>query len=300
MRITEKLIYKWITDGRGQGHGIEYVPWIKIARKSGLGKGHLELEYIPILGRPCHYLAKNELKVALLLLWLGILDLREQFPCWPSLHPHPLYLHPHFHPAILPWSLGTLACAKSIGIKHPYYPSTKIIHIPTIDLLATISFNGTICAAAFDVKPDEEDVPLDEGDLEKLAIKFEYCKYLSIPWKLVSGTKIPETLCTNLELYVPYSGELKPQLSCKWECFIETLNENLSPHTSLLETIQLVAEKVEITSTDANNLFKRALWFRSSNIDLRQTIVMSEPPKLSKNEWLRETQKYFFGEQQSC
>jgi hypothetical protein len=295
MRITLEKILQWLLEGRGQGHDANYIPWIKIVRKLGLSKGHLELEFVPLLGRQCHYLSKNELRIALLLLWLKVADLREQFPCWPTSHPHPLYLHPHFHPVTMKWSDGTLSCARSIGVKHPYYSNTTIHYIPTIDLMATIVLDGVAEARAFDVKPDEKEVPLDDYDLEKLAIKKEYCKQLSIPWKLVSSSKVPETLATNLQLYVPYSGELDTSLEMKWNLFLDLLNSSLSSQVSLDETLRNIELQGQFNRQEVINLFRRALWFRETNIDLREAIVMSEPPNLSDHAWVVETNNYLFG-----
>jgi hypothetical protein len=295
MRITKETIYQWISEGRGQGHGSEYIPWIKITRRRSPSGGHLEFEHVPLLNRHFHLLSKNELLVALLLLWLGVEDLRDQFPCWPWAHPHPLYKHPLFKPETLPWSEGSIVCAQSIGVKHPRYPNTKINYIPTIDLMATRRILGTVSAVAFAVKPEESEVPLNNDDLEKLAITTEYCSRLSIPWKLVSGTLIPSTFATNLCTLLPYSDKLNRGLENEWLEFIDILNCNLSQNISIHESLTKVEIATGLTRPNVLTLFRRALWFRKTNIDLRHAIVMSIPPTLSDQAWVNETTTYMLG-----
>lgn len=295
MQITQEKIAQWIREGCGQGHGSEYTPWIRISRRGSPSGGHLEFEYVPQLNRHFHLLSKNELQITVLLLWLGIADLREQFPCWPWAHPHPLYMHPYFNPQHVIWSEGTIAITKRIGIKHPYYPGTRIYYIPTIDLMVTLVREKKARIVAFAVKPEGKDVPLDNYELEKLAITSEYCSDLLIPWKLVSGSLIPATLASNLCTLFPYSGELNCDIANKWPRFIDALNCNLSPNISIEEALNVVEREASLTRTSTLNLFHRALWHRKTNIDLRHAIVMSAPPVMSDQSWVQATSNYMFG-----
>ncbi len=160
MQVTSQKIIQWISEGRGQGHGKEYIPWLLIKRRQSPTGGSLQYRYIPQFDRYAHLMSKQELDVVRFLLWVGVVDVREQFPCWPWPHPHPLYQHSEYCPTTIPWSNGTLACARDLGIKHPNFPGTNIPYIPTLDMLVTLPIAGSLRAVAIAVKPDEDEVRL--------------------------------------------------------------------------------------------------------------------------------------------
>lgn len=296
MRVTEEKIKQWINEGRGQGHGAEYIPWIKIVRGGSPTWGNLQYRYVPQLDRYFHLLSRNELHIVRLLLWLQVADLRDQFPCWPWPHPHPLYQNPSFHPVSMTWSEGTLMCAQGAGIKHPLFPGTKIFHIPTVDLMATVKTVGSVRAVAFDIKFTKVKAALDDHSLEKLAIKREYCLQLGIPWKLVSSSDIPSTLASNLFILIHYSGELEQSLVGIWEHFLEVLSRHLSPDLSINDTLKIVEFATKLKFDQVLQLFYRALWFRKTSIDLREALVMNSPPMLSDQAWVQSTSDYMLGD----
>lgn len=295
LRITKAKIQTWITEGRGSGHGAEYQPWIKITTRKSPSGGNLQYRYIPELGRHSHLLSAGELSLARLLLYLGIEDLREQYPCWPWKHPHPLYQHPHFNPSPTPWSQGTLACANQLQIRHPQYPNTKIPSVPTIDLLATVRAPKNYRAIAFSVKPDPKDVPLDEWEAAKLAIQAAYCKELDIPWKLFSSSQVPETLKSNLEILINYSNPTTV-LPAHLDRFTKRILTCLTPDTSLEESLDFVKRTEGLPHTLALNLFHRALWFQCIPIDIRYAWSFSAPPVLTDGYWITQTRQYLLGD----
>lgn len=242
-------------------------------------------------------MSKEELHIVRFLLWLGVLDIRDQFPCWPWPHPHPLYLHPNYHPATLPWSEGTIVCADKLGIKHPTYPGTRLKHIPTFDILVTLPCGGSVRAASVAVKPDEKDVPLTNEDLEKLAIQKEYSAQLDIPYKLMSGSMIPGTLASNLLILIHYSSQIEEPHGSAWGAFVSVLNSHISPDMTIKQSLKLVENITRLSWEIVLIYFNKALWFRKTNIDLRQAIVMNAPPALSDYSWLQPTINYVFGEQ---
>lgn len=293
-RITIKNIRQWLAEGRGYGHGTEYIPWIKIKKRGLPGKGNLQFRFIPELGRYGHLLSAGELRLVRLLLYLGVADLREQFPCWPWPYHHPLYQHPNFTSSPLPWSSGTLAIAQKIGVSHPRYPGTRLFHIPTIDVLATVHGNSHYRAVAFSVKPDPNDENLSEWDASKLAIQQGYCAELSIPWHLISGDQIPETLSENLRVLLPYSIP-KSELDDHLKHFSVLLTSKLHDGESISISITAVANRLGIPNELGHKLFHRALWLKTLPLDLRKPWVMSEPAHLCDSRWLATTRDYLLG-----
>lgn len=297
MLVTKQNIIRWISEGRGEGHQTEYTPWLLIERRQSPTDGSLQWRYVPQFKRYFHLMSKEELHVVRFLLWLGVMDIRDQFPCWPWPHPHPLYLHPNYHPATLPWSEGTLSCAEKLGIKHPVYPGTTITHIPTLDILVTLlSKAGSLRAVSVAVKPEEKSVPLTNEDLEKLAIQKEYSSRLDIPFKLMSGSMIPRTLASNLSILIHYSSPLDEFQSSEWHEFVVILNSYISPDMCINQSLKAVENKTKLNRKTVLYYFHKALWFRTTQIDLRHAIVMTAPPILSDYLWLRPTIDYVFGE----
>lgn len=294
--VTEHTIERWVLDGRGQGHHHDYEAWIQIARRGSPSGGNLQDRYIPQFDRFFDLMSANELQVGRFILWLGVDDLREGFPCWTVPHPHPLYLHPEFCASPIPWSHGTIRCAEALGIKHPTFVGTKIPYVLTLDFLATLRTPTGVRAVAIPVKPDEADVPLKESDLLKLAITKEYCSKLNIPWRLASGSMIPPTLNSNLEICIHYSGLLSTAEQSISETFFDELNQRLGPDHPIHETLTTIEQSMCLDQATVTRLFYRALWFRKSQIDLRQALVLSEPPAFSSTTWVDATYKYLLGE----
>lgn len=296
MRVTEDRILQWLDEGRGQGHYSEFLAWIQITRRDSPSGGNLQDRYIPQFNRHFALLSANELCFARFILWLGVDDLREGFPCWTVPHAHPLYLNPHYLPSQLPWSKGSIHCAETLHIRHPCFPRTKIPYIPTVDLLATLRTQQSVRAVAFAIKPDEADVPLSEYDLVKLAITKEYCRQLEIPWLLVSSSMIPATLSSNLEVLLNYSGPLKDSQQKVWKLFIEELNDRLTPDFPILNALCAIQQSLGLDKETVQAYFHRALWFRRTRIDLRQAVIMSQPPVLNDDAWILKVSSYLLGE----
>ncbi len=118
MNTIEKNLREQIKAGRGQGHGADYQPWLQVSRRRSPSNGNINFRHLPILGRHSHFMSRNEWHIALWILWLGVEDLREQFPLWPFPHPHPLFGRAEVEQTRLPSSRGTLEIAKELGIDH--------------------------------------------------------------------------------------------------------------------------------------------------------------------------------------
>jgi len=293
-RITLKRIAQWIAEGRGSGHGTSFQPWIKIQTRGSPSLGNLQFRYIPELGRYGHLLSAGELRIFIFLLYLGVADLRDQFPCWPWEHPHPLYLHPDFNPCPIPWSAGTLSIAKKMGISHPRYPGTRIFHIPTIDVLATVPGSPNFRAVAFAIKPDPDEQKLSEWDAAKLAITSAYCEELSFPWHLISAGTIPETLSENLKILVHYSGQ-KPQLDALLAKFSELLTPSLLDGTPISSCIRNGAQALGLSEDLSFELFHRGLWFKTLPVDPREPWIFGEPAHLCNGKWIDTARNYLLG-----
>jgi hypothetical protein len=92
----EKLC-KRIRQGAGQGHLDEYVPLWQVTRANPTRFGSQQAGPMPGYHRASNFRLPAHREAALICLWAGALDVRENYPLWPGRHPHPL----------ADWPLGT-------------------------------------------------------------------------------------------------------------------------------------------------------------------------------------------------
>lgn len=131
--FSEAVYKKRLEEGRGQGNGSEYIPWIKVY--DFLGSRGIKVRVFGWLtGRTHHFLSKLEYYWFLYFSFLpGVVDIKEQYP-------------------LLPVS-ETVEIAERLGIKHPYDKKGKFPIVMTTDLL--ISQDDWRKPVAYTIKPQE-------------------------------------------------------------------------------------------------------------------------------------------------
>lgn len=292
-----KRLQLWIEEGRGQGHGLDFMPWLQITRRGMPKNSTLILAPLPGLGRHGHFLSRNEWELAVFLIWLGVADLREQYPLWPWSHPHPLYDHPDCQGLVTKSSRGTLAIASDLGIRHPLYPGKGMAYIMTTDLLVTVrsSWRTSLCAFAVKSADDLQNDKLAERAAEKLHIEKQWAAELNIPWRVLSNHEIPETLRHNLKSLVSCADIPSefPQDAC--ERFAEYLKDNLSADHVLGEILHAAQQKSGLTDTQVSSVFRHMLWHRQLPIDIRSPWVMNVPPRMTNFDWVKASQRHLLG-----
>lgn len=187
-RSTLKSLERKIAEGRGQGFGRDYKPWLLIHEVPSKGLANR------ILGwkteRIHHLMSLMERDYFFLLEWADeVLDIREQYPLLPIEE--------------------TLMIADYLGVKHPTNPKTKERTIMTSDFLLTFknSLGETLGARA--VKPSEE--LNKKRTIEKLKIEEIYWMRRKIPWKIVTEKEISTIKARNiLWLHPRHTSESLP------------------------------------------------------------------------------------------
>lgn len=177
---NEKQYRKYIKEGRGQGTGADYIPWIKIHDFPSNGvcsriRGRTT-------GRIHHLLSRNESAYFYHLdCSEKVSDIREQFP---------LRLQ------------DTLDIARSLGIRHPWDHSSDFPIVMTTDFLVTTS-DGLLARTV-----KETAALSDARVLEKFAIEHAYWNRYAVDWKIVSEKQINFERSRNLQwLYYGQSLE---------------------------------------------------------------------------------------------
>lgn len=172
---TKRKIEIRIDEGRGQGEGPDYRPWLRIQDVPSLGLVTREKGWKT--GRIHHLMSGNELNYFYLLEWSPIVtDIREQYPLLPIER--------------------TLEIAMELGIEHPKDPKSKEDIVMTTDFMITIDRGNGREIWARTIKPVAD---LDKRQLEKFKIEHMFFQEQGIDWGIVTDQVIPVTLARNID-----------------------------------------------------------------------------------------------------
>ena len=185
---TEKNIEQRLKEGRGQGAGAAYQPWLRIQDVPSQGLVHRIKGWKT--GRVHHLLSKLELAYFLILEWSPqVVDIREQYPLLPLAE--------------------TVTLAEQCGVRHPTDPRSKAPIVMTTDFLVILSGQRWPVEQARTVKPVT--ALANQRTREKLEIERRYWARRQVDWGIVTEREIPQVLANNLELLRSYrdlSGRL--------------------------------------------------------------------------------------------
>ena len=175
--IDRTRIESFVKEGRGQGEGGAYKPWLTVRDVPSRGRSTREKGWKT--GRTHHLLSAHELFAYYCLCWSQrVTDIREQFPLLPIEE--------------------TLALAEECGIKHPTHPKTKEPVVLTTDFLITLNRDGKRIEEARTVK--EIAALQSQRTLEKLEIERRYWEAKHIEWGIITEREIPIVVAKNVEL----------------------------------------------------------------------------------------------------
>ncbi|MCB0192598.1 MAG: heteromeric transposase endonuclease subunit TnsA [Anaerolineae bacterium] len=178
---TEKSIKQRLKEGRGQGRGAEYKPWLNIQDVPSQGLVHRIKGWKT--GRVHHLLSKLELSYFYILEWSPrVVDIREQYPLLPLAE--------------------TLALAEQCGVRHPTDPKSQKSIVITTDFLITLLGEGRPIEQARTVKPAQ--ALLGQRIREKLEIERRFWERRQMDWGVVTEREIPQVLANNIELLHAY------------------------------------------------------------------------------------------------
>ena len=173
-QMTEKKIQAYLKEGRGQGSGAEYKPWIYIHDFPSLGRVHRILGMTT--GRIHHLVSDGEARYFTQCDWLDdVVDIREQFPLDRDL---------------------TYRIAKQAGIKHPV-TSDGTPYVFTTDFLLVIGHgeNRKLVARTFKQTADLE----NRRVLEKFEVERRYWEMKGVDWGIVTEDQLNPVLINNVE-----------------------------------------------------------------------------------------------------
>jgi len=124
--LSEKLIKQRIKDGRGQGYGEKYQPWLRVQDVPSDGRSHRIFSHKT--KRIHHLLSDLELATFLLFDWSeSVLDIREQFPLIRD---------------------DTRIIAQREGIKHPSAQGVDLVMTTDFLIDAQAPFSDSVCRSS--------------------------------------------------------------------------------------------------------------------------------------------------------
>lgn len=173
---TNLKIQKWKKEGRGQGFGPNYKPWITIRDVSSDGRSHRI--YGHKSQRTYHLLSDLELAAFLLLEWNpSTTDIREQYP---------LDLD------------QTIEIAEEAQIPHPKIRQNY--HIVTSDFVVD---TDKVETPRFVVQVKYSNALNDSRTIEKLEIERRYWAKQNIPFYIFTEHQVPKVIYENIMWLYP-------------------------------------------------------------------------------------------------
>lgn len=175
--VTRELVLKRWKEGRGQGEGDGYKPWLTIQDVPSQGQVNRVSGWKT--GREHHLLSLNELRYFYLLEWSPIVtDIREQFPLWPPEE--------------------TQDIARHLGHKYPMPPGGGV-YVMTSDFRVTLEGGGDV------IRTVKEGTELDEENtLVKLDIEREFWRRRGVDWGLIVAEDLPLPVVENIQWLHPH------------------------------------------------------------------------------------------------
>jgi hypothetical protein len=172
-----KVYQKWTKEGRGQGEGVHYKPWLHVYNVPSSGRSNRVWSFTT--NRVVHCMSDLEFSTFLILDWSQhIIDIREQYPLV---------------------SESTRRIADSLGFRHPAVRGEHIVM--TSDFFVSVS-NAKTPYIATQVKPFSE---LKKPRVrEKLAIEKAYWEYLGIPFEIVTEKSLEPVVIANIKWLMPF------------------------------------------------------------------------------------------------
>lgn len=260
-----KRYHKLIDEGRGQGTGKDYKPWITIHDLASKGVSSRVLGRTT--GRIHHFLSRNETAFFYILDASDkVIDIREQYPLLPVTE--------------------TVEIADGLGIRHPRDPVNRYPYVMTTDFVIT---TGSGCVARSVKLSSELEKP---RVLEKLEIERRYWERRGIEWRIVTEKEIDFQKAGNLEwIYRSwYYPEMLPETAKQEEvmsCFLDLFE------TTPLSVAEIARETEDIYGLEAGlglTTFQYLLLQKkitTVNLSLPMDLVSARPGKGGESSWIR-------------
>lgn len=262
--MTENKIKKWLKEGRGQGIGIDYKPWLVVQDVPSEGRSHRERGIkIP---RQYTFLSDLEDRFFNILEYSPrVVDIREQYPLLPIEE--------------------TIDIANVMGVEHPTDPTTGVRTVMTTDFLVTLHLDQKNSLRAWTVKYADR---LKDGRvIEKFEIERRYWQRQGVKWSILTENEINKTLADSIKFVRNYYNLATSSLFTAYtpeelNCYACQLAEKLCGTVSVRDVCRGFDEEAGFEKGNSLALFKHLVITRQINIDLKsQTLDLIKPINIS-------------------
>jgi TnsA endonuclease-like protein len=179
-KSSQQVIDKRLKQGRGQGKGVDYQPYLRV--QDVPSRGLVTRIRGWKIGREHHFMSRLECDYFYLLEWSPvILDIREQYPLDLT---------------------ETLAIATELSIQHPIDPRTREPIVMTTDFVNTVRLPVGTIEHARTLKYAKE--LASPRVMEKFEIERVYWASRDINWGIVTEREIDPILTKNIRWLHPY------------------------------------------------------------------------------------------------
>jgi hypothetical protein len=299
MKMTWKKLFRLVEDGYGQGHGDAYKPFLQVRRRNVSNRSNQSYgAWLFGYTREFHYFARGERLIALLLVWLGAKDVREQFPLWPMPHLHPVIGAPGSENLVLSEAPGLMDLAEAAGIAHGMNPGSEVPYIATIDLMCTAYLNRIPFLIAVSCKPRQliDDADAASRMLERLELERRYLKAVKVRYHVADKETYSRHLYANLCWLMP-DGVIS-QAACRTSellRFRDLLREQVYD-TPIDRAIADAARSARLPAAIANSAFRFLAWHQEIDIDIAHPIPMTLPARRGGVALRHALQRHILGE----
>jgi len=242
---NENVYRRYIREGRGQGAGAAYKPWLTVRDFPSLGvvsrvKGQTT-------GRVYHLMSTNETNLFYILDWSdNILDIREQYP--------------------LSDLTEVIAIAERAQIRYPYDNKSGFPYVMTSDFYIETTSGSVVLS----VKPVSE--LAKPRVLEKLEVERRYWKARNVKWELVTEREINQVKARNIEWLSQARDLTKFGLTVSQQvmCIDFFMLQGISVSSSSL--FRDLEQRFELPSGMGLNIYKHLAYHKRIDIDISQPI----------------------------
>lgn len=279
--MTLSRLQSLILQGFGQGRRDDYIPWIRVTRGNAPRMSNHFVASVSMQRRPLHLLSGLEYGAARVASWLGVEEIREQFPLFPwEGHPNPLAGLDVRADATLPRTRGLLEIAHEAGIKHgKYVGAPHLPYVATTDLLLTRRTRQARRLIFWSVKPAKVLAAAKPGSrvLQRIRLEQLYAKSVGGKHLVYDGSQVDDRLLANLDWLEPPRQERTDALQILARgAFVQQFNERDEPQP-LSQRIERAAQQAGMSTPDGQRHFRAAAWLGQIDIDLTEPVLMSRP-----------------------
>jgi hypothetical protein len=269
--LLESAIIRRFKEGRGQGYGKDYKPFLTVRDVPSNGRVHRRPSITH--GRIVHLLSDLELAVFLLFDWHeSVVDIREQFPLDPE---------------------KTINIANRLGIKHPAVKGVN--QVMTTDLLIDLKRDGQLLTQALSVKY-REDLE-DARVIEKQEIEKRFWEAEQVEWFIFTENEVPHTLIQNIKWLIPHIHSFDLQEADQRQVFDQVLHAiETYPGDKIANVMKLLDENQNkpagtYLSYLRHLLAQRAFFWDMNSINHRSLRTTN---LIASEYWLSGEQKYVY------